>query len=131
MMFKVIKMLPLLAVIAMIPNAKAQQTALSNEQMQASMCILANQGVYLSASERQAKTPKSHAHALIKKELDTLSEKFTNQKFTEAIGAVWYRALEDIYQMPIQNTAQQKQDFVSDITQQAFLSCMDSVSFGQ
>lgn len=130
MMFKFAKILPLWAVIAVIPNAKAQQSALSNEQMQASMCILANQGVYLSASERQAGTSKAKAKAVIKKELDTLNQQFTNQTFTKAIGTVWYRALDDIYKMPIQNTAQQKQDFVSDITQQAFLSCMDNVSVG-
>lgn len=112
-------------------SANAANPALTDEQLQASMCILANQGVYLSATERQAGTPKAKAKALMQKEFEALSKQFTNKKFTNAIQTVWYRTLEGIYEMPIQPTVQDKEAFISDITQQSFLSCMDAVSAGR
>lgn len=125
---KYAKALTLLLFTIYTVSANAMHPVLTDEQFQASMCILANQGVYLSATERQSGTPKDEAKALMKKELEALSKQFTNKTFTNAIGTVWHRILEGVYEMPIQPTVQDKEAFISDITQQSFLSCMNAVS---
>lgn len=101
-------------------------TTLSNDEMRASICIIANQGVHTAASDRQAGKSKSVAKKQLDKDLNKLSKSFSNPQFISNIGQVWYQGLDKVYQMPVFETKSQKQQFVSVVTQEAFLSCMDN-----
>lgn len=101
---------------------------LSNEQLQAGICIIANQGIHTVATERQAGTSKQNAKVKLDKELVELKRRFKNPRFVQGIQGVWYRALDTVYQKPVYKTQAEKDAFVSGITQEAFTSCMESLS---
>lgn len=101
---------------------------LSNEQLNAGICILASQGIHTAASERQAGTSKVQAKAKIDQDLTTLKQTFKNPRFIQGIQGIWYKGLDTVYQKPIYKTKSEKESFVSGITQDALASCMDNLS---
>lgn len=101
--------------------------SLSDEEVKAGICILANQGVHTVATERQAGTPKPQVKSLLDKQAQELSQKFSSPNFVSSVGQVWHEVLEDIYALPVLPSQSEKEAFVSDITQEAFLSCMSAL----
>lgn len=100
--------------------------SLSDNELSAGICIIANQGVYTAASERQAGNNKAAAKKQLESDLKQLSKSFSNQKFIHSIGQIWYQSLDKVYQMPIMNSKSDKARFVSVVTEEAFLSCMNN-----
>lgn len=123
-MKNVLKSLVLVSVLGLGINASAN---LSNEQLSAGICILANQGIHTAATERQAGTSKQAAKAKLDKEVAQLRRSFKDPKFVQGISGVWYRALDMVYTMPVLPKQADKTAFISGLTEDAFRSCMDSV----
>lgn len=105
----------------------AQQQAMTKEELQAGICIIANQGVHTVVTERQNGTAKSQTKKMLDNDLKKIRSSFKNTRFVQGIETAWYRALDDIYQMPIQKDTYSKQIFISGITEDAFISCMNNI----
>ncbi len=114
----------LLIASAIALPANANSAPLTDDELAASVCILATSGVYLAASERQAGSDKARTEALLAQELAELQQHFSNPVFVTRIGKLWKNALESVYQAPIAKTASAKQAFVSDLTEQSLMSCL-------
>lgn len=118
----------LLAIILSTSTLSAHAN-LSNEQLSAALCILANQGIHTAASERQAGASKQTTKAKLDKDLTVLRQKFKKHpQVAQGIQSVWYRALDTVYQKPVYKTQAEKNAFVSGITQEAFRSCMENLA---
>lgn len=122
MIMRVLMLLGVLGCLSPLAHAN-----LNNEQLNAAICILANQGIHTSAVERQAGTSKQAAKTKLDQELTQVRSQFKDARFVDNIGKVWYRALDTIYGMPIQPNQADKEAFISGITQEAFQSCIDSL----
>lgn len=118
-----------LSVCALCAISTAHADTLSDDETYAGICIIANQGIYTAASQRQAGVSKSAAKKQLDKDLAQLSKAFSSQKFVSNISDVWYTSLDKIYQMPVMDNKEDKAQFVSIVTEEAFVSCMES--FGQ
>lgn len=123
-MKNLLKSLVLVSALGLGVNASAN---LSNEQLSAGICIIANQGIHTVATERQAGTSKQATKAKLDKELAQLRRSFKDPKFIQGISSVWYRALDMIYTMPVLPKQADKTAFISGITEDAFQSCMDNL----
>ncbi len=118
-----------LAAFVLGTAATAHADTLSDDETYAGICIIANQGVYTAASQRQAGISKSAAKKQLDKDLAQLSKSFSSQHFVNNIRNVWYTSLDKVYQMPVMDNEDGKAQFVSIVTEEAFVSCMDN--FGQ
>ncbi len=103
------------------------QVSLSDDEVRAGICIIANQGIYTVASERQAGKDKVSTKKQLDKELKQLGKKFNDQQFLQGISDVWYHSLDRVYQLPVFETPEEKEAFVSIVTEEAFMSCINSL----
>lgn len=126
MVLKSVKLLGLITLLLTSSAYANSNAALSGDEMDAGICIIATQGIHTAASERQAGTSQAQTKKKLDGELAKLNHSFKAQsQFINTIKNVWYGALKDIYQLPIAKTKDEKNAFVSDITEQAFVSCLN------
>lgn len=112
--------------IGVLSMAYAQENTIDQE-LNVGMCMIATQGVYTAAIERQAGSQKSDAQKLLKKELKTVAQNFSNDNFIAFIENAWSNGLEIVYGMPIMTTPEDKETFVYEVTQAALVSCLNDL----
>lgn len=109
-----------------MPNVAmaSDNQALSNDELHAGICIIANQGIHTVVSQRQAGIPKSAVKRQLDKDLMQLSKSFSNPMFIRHIGSIWYANLDAIYKIPIMDNDVHKARFISAVTEKGLVSCM-------
>lgn len=100
---------------------------LSDEQVNAGICIVATQGIYTANQDRQAGLSKAAAKKNLDNDLKKLSKFFNNQAFLHRIAGIWYRGLDSAYQSSIMASPEERTEFVSVVTDEAMRSCVESL----
>lgn len=104
----------------------AQQTLVSQEEVSvdAYTCVLVTGGIYNIATHRQSGMSKQNAQKKMNEDLKYLSQKFTSKQFVGFVGQSWQNGLDIIYNMPVLKSEQDKQAFLSAVTNKAFDECL-------
>lgn len=97
------------------------------EEVAINSCRLASHGAYEAAVERQAGSDKKHAKKVLEKEFKKVKKNFKDKEFVEFIESAWFKSLDIVYDIPIQNTEASKKAFVGEAMHLAFISCLDDV----
>lgn len=104
----------------------AQQALVSQEEVSvdAYTCVLVTGGIYNIATNRQSGMSKQNAQKKMNEDLKYLSQKFTSKQFVGFVGQSWQNGLDIIYDMPVLKSEQDKQAFLSAVTNKAFNECL-------
>lgn len=97
------------------------------QELNTSICILASQGAYTAAVERQAGTSKKQAKKVLEQDLQVLKKNFSQQSFLQFLETAWLNALDIIYEMPIQDNDHDKEKFVSEVMEVSLVSCLNDM----
>lgn len=97
------------------------------QELNTSICILASQGAYTAAVERQAGTSKKQAKKVLEQDLQVLKKNFSQQSFLRFLETAWLNALDIIYEMPIQDNDHDKEKFVSEVMEVSLVSCLNDM----
>ena len=97
------------------------------DEINAASCMVASQGVYTAAVERQAGSDKKKAKKALDKELRNIKKSFKNKEFVNFVETSWNNGLDIVYNMPVQTTDADKKAFIEQTTQAALISCMDDL----
>ncbi len=119
------KLMPAMLLLG-VSVAHAEEVSMI-EEVNAASCVLASQGVYTAAVERQAGSDKKHAKKVLEKELKDIKKGFKNKEFVQFIETSWFNGLDIVYNMPVQNTEADKKAFIEQTMQAAFISCLDDL----
>lgn len=97
------------------------------QELNTSICILASQGAYTAAVERQAGTSKKQAKKVLEQDLQVLKKNFSQQSFLQFLETAWLNALDIIYEMPIQDNDHDKEKFISEVMEVSLVSCLNDM----
>lgn len=97
------------------------------QEVNVSICILASQGAYTAAVERQAGTSKSNAKKVLEQDLQVIQKNFSHQSFVQFVQMAWLNALDIVYEMPIQENERDKAQFISEVMEVSLVSCLDDM----
>lgn len=117
-----------LAAMALLVYSLSAQATLTDDEMVAGVCIIANQGAYTAMNERQAGHQKNQAKAQLDVEFSKLSRSFKDQSFLQGVQSAWLRALEESYAVPVMSSSADKQAIVSQFVEEGINSCMQTLS---
>lgn len=115
-----------LAVLSVLPAYANDPQVQVNEQAVA-MCMVVTSGVYNVAVEHQKGTSKQKTQRQLERDIQQLSKRFSDKNFVGFVGDSWKKGLDIIYTMPVQNTKEDKEAFISQVVDTALVACLDDL----
>lgn len=99
------------------------------DEVNAGICMLASQGVFTAATERQAGTSKEKTQKILANDLKVIQKKFAKNHHQTVVfvDLAWQKGLDIIYKSPVYEDEATKKTFVSQATEAAYLSCLDDL----
>lgn len=116
------------ALLAMTLSVPSQVMANTQNDVAVQICAIATSGIKTAATERQAGKSKSATKAVLDRDLQNLSRRISNQAFIRQVTDTWYRGLDKVYQDPVLSTSEEKAVYISTLTADAIVSCLESLS---
>lgn len=93
----------------------------------AGICMLASNGIYEIATDRQNGADKEKVKKNLTKELKKIEKNFKNQDLVAFIKESWSNGLNIVYKMPIQDSKDGKKAFVSQAVSASFQACFNDL----
>lgn len=113
------------ALFLTVPVYAKQELASETEvSIDTHTCVLVTSGIYNIATNRQLGMSKQNAQKQLNEDLKYFSQRFTSKQFVGFVGQSWQNGLDIIYNMPVLKSEQDKQTFLSAVTNKAFNECL-------
>lgn len=114
-------------VLSLTAHAKKDPVPLNEHELAAATCMLASQGIHSVSVDRQAGKTKVQAKKQLDADLKKLRASLSSPAYVKRISDVWYRGLDRVYQLPVFDLPEEREAFVSIMTEDALVSCMASL----
>ena len=105
----------------------ANDSQVQIDEQTVAMCMVVTSGVYNVAVEHQQGTSKQKAQKQLEKDINSLSKRFSDKNFVGFVGDSWKKGLNIVYTMPVQETKEDKEAFISQVVDRAFVACLDDL----
>ena len=105
----------------------ANDSQVQIDEQTVAMCMVVTSGVYNVAVEHQQSTSKQKAQKQLEKDINSLSKRFSDKNFVGFVGDSWKKGLNIVYTMPVQETKEDKEAFISQVVDRAFVACLDDL----